>query len=78
MTTRGLALRGTLLIALFAIVHVAGLRTYLSLISGSPAPGALSHGLQAVCCAAYLASYMGAVLVAPVLLIASILLALRK
>lgn len=78
MTARGLALRGVLLVVLFAVLHAAGLRRYLSLISGSPAPGALSHGLQAVCCAAYLASYMGAVLVAPVLLIASILLASRK
>lgn len=79
MTPRGLALRGALLFVLFAILHAAGLRAYLPLISGSPAPGALSHGLQAVACAAYLASYMAATVLAPILLIAAgVLSALPK
>ena len=75
--SRALGVRALILLALFAVVHLAGLRQYLPLLCGSPAPGGYSRLVQAAFCVTYLLFYFGAVLVAPVFLIAAGLLGLR-
>ena len=76
--SHGLAKRGIVILALFAAVHLLGLREYLPLLCGSPAPGTLPREVQALFCTTYLVLYFAAVLVAPVLLIAAAVLKSRK
>lgn len=76
--SRALALRAAILLAVFAVLHLAGLREYMPLLCGSPAPGNASRLVQALCCTSYLIFYFAAVLVAPVLLLAAGLLRLKR
>ena len=65
-----------LIVVLFAVVHLFGLREYTSIISGtmaSPTLGAETCTLLAII---YMVFYFGAVVLAPVLLIAAGLLLL--
>lgn len=70
---RGLAARAVLLVALYAVCEVAGLRENATFLSGTNASSAWSgtvwRGLL------YLFAYYGFVLAAPILLIAAALLA---
>lgn len=50
---RGLAVRAALLLVLFALAHLAGLRQFLPLLCGSPAPGDCPRAVQALACATY-------------------------
>ncbi|MBN1417312.1 MAG: hypothetical protein JXP34_00970 [Planctomycetes bacterium] len=71
---RGLAARALLLAAAFAIAHVAGLRSHVTFLSGATAAG-IHPALSAALGCVYLALYVGAVLIAPVLLTAAGILA---
>ncbi|MEX0775426.1 MAG: hypothetical protein WD042_06895 [Phycisphaeraceae bacterium] len=70
--------RAVLLLAIFALLHLLGWRADTAIISGTlPAPGvagelAILRGLL------YVLSYFAAVLVAPILLIAAVLLTLMQ
>lgn len=75
---RGLAVRAVILLAVFALAHLAGLRQFLPLLCGSPAPGDYPRVVQALACGTYLAAYFCAVLVAPVFVLAAGLLALKS
>jgi len=66
---RGLVVRALILGAAFGIAHLAGLRGHATFLSGATAAG-IHPILSAVLGCAYLALYVGAVLVAPVFLIA--------
>lgn len=64
-----------LILVLFAMVHVCGLREYTSIISGTMASPTLGPEVCAILGMGYMALYFGAVGLAPILLIAAGLLA---
>ena len=66
---RGLLMRVLLLTAFFMVCHLAGLRAYTSVLCGMQA-----GGLTAVFGAVYIVAYLGFVVVAPIFLIAALLL----
>ena len=63
-----------LVVLLFAIAHAFGLREYATIISGTMASPALGPEVCAILGVGYMALYFGAVVLAPVLLIAAALL----
>jgi len=65
-----------LIVVLFAIAHVFGLREYTSMISGTMASPSLGAETCTLLAMIYLVFYFGAVVLAPVLLIAAGLLLL--
>ncbi len=65
------------LFALHGLSALLGLEDHLSVLSGTPAPG-VSLEAAAIGAAFHLLSWLGAVLVAPILLIASALLELSE
>jgi len=69
LTPRGLLLRAVVLVLLFAVAHLAGLREHTGVFSGG-AVGALPAALGAT----YAVLYLAAVVVAPVLVLAALLL----
>ena len=56
----------------YGFVHVAGLRPYTSILSGSLPPGASSYEEATLLGAAYAASYFGFVLGTPICLLAAL------
>ncbi len=67
-----------LIVVLFAIAHASGLREYTTIISGTMASPSLGVGTCALLGMGYLALYFGAVVLAPVLLMAAALLKLGE
>jgi hypothetical protein len=65
-----------LIVVLFAVAHAFGLREYTTIISGTMASPTLGVETCALLGMGYLALYFGAVVLAPVLLIAAALLKL--
>ena len=63
-----------LIVLLFAIAHAFGLREYTSMISGTMASPSLGAGTCTLLAMIYMTFYFGAVVLAPVLLIAAGLL----
>ena len=73
LSPAGLAARAGLLVLVFALCEVAGLREYATFLSGTQQGGQWSSSVLGG--VAYLFAYYGFVLVAPILLIAAGLLA---
>ncbi len=73
-TPRGMLLRAAVLVIVFGICHVAGLRQYTTALSGSSPGGTQPGALEAVLGGAYAAAYLALVIVAPILAIAAGLL----
>ena len=73
-TPRGMLLRAAALVVVFGICHVAGLRQYTAVLSGSSPGGTQPGALEAVLGGAYVAAYLASVIVAPILAIAAGLL----
>lgn len=67
MTPRGLLLRAALIAAVYAVLHLCGLRHDASFLSGTPVGGTLATlgGLT------YVLFYFAAVVLAPILVIAA-------
>lgn len=63
-----------LIVALFAVAHVSGLREFTTIISGTMASPELGAGVCALLGMGYMALYFGVVVLVPVLLIAAGLL----
>lgn len=59
-----------LFVALYGALHALGLRDWVSVLSGTPA-AAVPRAVAAPAAALYLLAYFGAVLIAPILLIAA-------
>jgi hypothetical protein len=72
---RGLLLRAVELPTLFAVAHLCGLAEYTTFLSGNIASLEVSRTVAQVLGSTYLVFYLLAVLVAPVLLLGSGLLA---
>lgn len=69
-TPRGLVLRALYLALLFGIVHLLGLREYTTFLSGTPARQT-SLTLTAILGSIYALTYLAAILIAPILVIAA-------
>jgi hypothetical protein len=67
-----------LIVALFAVAHLAGLREFTTIISGTVASPDLGVDLCALLGLGYMALYFGTVVFAPILLIAAGLLKLLQ
>lgn len=67
-----------LIVVLFAVAHVSGLREFTTIISGTLADPSLGVEMCALLGIGYLALYFGVVVLAPILLIAAGLLWLRE
>lgn len=67
-----------LLLVLFAVAHLCGLREFTTIISGTMASPALGAETCALLGVGYMALYFGAVVLVPVLLIAAGLLCLLE
>ena len=63
-----------LIVVLFAIAHVCGLREYTAMISGTMASPSLGAEICTLLAIVYMLFYFGAVVLAPILLIAAGLL----
>lgn len=70
-----LAALALLLLALHGATWALGLDEWVGVLSGTPVPG-VDHGLAALGAAAHVITWFGAVVAAPVLLIATCLLEL--
>lgn len=67
-----------LIVLLFGVVHVCGLREYTAMISGTMASPGLGSETCTLLAIVYIAFYFGAVVLAPILLIAAALLVVWK
>ncbi|MCX7010429.1 MAG: hypothetical protein NTY53_24840 [Kiritimatiellaeota bacterium] len=74
-TPAGLAARAAVLLLGFAIIHALGWREHTTFLSGTTTTAAISRETAAVLGVIYICAYLGAVVVAPILLLASALLA---
>jgi len=72
-----LAALAILLLASHGITWALGLGDWVGVLSGTPVPG-VDHGLAALGAAAHVVTWFGAVVAAPVLLIATCLLELAE
>jgi hypothetical protein len=75
-TPAGLLKRALALWLFFAAVHMAGLRDAMSLLSGTKVYSSL--GVTAIAAAAYLSAYLGAVVAAPILALAAVILRITE
>ena len=73
---KGLLLRAAVIAAAFLVVHAAGLREYTSVLSGTPASGSLPEAFALAAGIAYATLYFGFVLLAPLLVLAAVILVL--
>ena len=67
----GLFIRGLILVILFLACHLAGLRLYTSILTGTFTPVAGSTQLASLFGVLYALAFLAFVLIAPILLIAS-------
>jgi hypothetical protein len=74
LTPKGLALRGIVLTALFLAAHLAGLRSFTSILCGMSSSAGGTASVTAFLGSVYVVLYLAAVSVAPILLIAAGLL----
>jgi hypothetical protein len=78
-TPAGLAARALVLLLSLALVHALGWREHTTFLSGTPTTAAIGRATAAVLGLLYILAYLGAVVLAPILLLASALLpALRR
>jgi hypothetical protein len=62
----------------FLAVHLAGLRDYTTIVSGTRGPNGASWEKSAICGSAYFLAYMAFAIVAPILVLAAGLLAVWR
>ncbi len=74
LSPKDLLRHAALIVVLFAAAHLAGLREFTTIISGTLASPSLGAGGCALLGVGYIALYFGAVLLVPVLLLAAGLL----
>lgn len=72
-TPAGFVLRAAILTVVFLTAHLAGLRDYMSLISGMLPESGVSYAGAALFCGIYMFLYFAFILVVPVLLIGSMM-----
>jgi hypothetical protein len=70
----GMILRALLIVLSFAICHALGWREHTTFISGSQADVVVDRSVSTLCAVAYMVAYFGSVLIAPVLLLAAIII----
>ena len=76
-SVRPLLIWAVVIVMLFGLANALGLRGYMTVLSGTM-PSA-SAGVTMVLCVVYLALYLGAVLAAPILILATLIeLAVRR
>lgn len=68
----GFALRAGLLFVFFLVVHLAGLREYASILSGTMPQGPIGQTVSQFFAVLYIFLYLGAVVIAPILGIAAL------
>ena len=74
LTPAGLAGRALLIVTLFIVCHLLGWREHTTFLSGTSADAGTGMGASAVLGLIYIAAYFGLVLLAPILLLASLFL----
>ena len=67
--------RAVALLLIFLAVHLAGLREFTSFLNGTTASVELGRGMSAFLGLVYVFSYLGVVLLVPILLLAAAMLA---
>jgi hypothetical protein len=72
LAPRGLALRAVGVLLVFTILHLAGLRDYSCILCGTPPTGDPHAILPLLLGTIYVLFYIGAVLVAPVVLLTAV------
>ena len=78
LSPKDLLQRAALILMLFAIAHLAGLREFTTIISGTLAEPSLGVEMCALLGFGYMALYFGAVVLVPILVIAAGLLFVWK
>ncbi len=73
-TPAGLAARALVMLLGFAIIHALGWREHTTILSGAPTDATIGRATAAALGATYICAYLGAIVVAPILLLAAALL----
>ena len=68
---RGLLVRAVLIVLVFVLCHAAGLREKTSILCGTSPTGDVDDMLSITLAALYMLAYFGALVVAPILILAS-------
>ena len=68
----GFASRAGLILVSFLVAHLAGLREYASILSGTMPQGLFGRAVDQFLAVSYIVLYLGAVVVAPILAIAAL------
>lgn len=71
----GLVARACVVLLGFALVHACGWREHTTFLSGTPTTAAIGRETAALLGVVYICAYLGAVVIAPILLLAGALLA---
>ena len=74
LTPSGLVVRAALGVLAFIILHAIGFRTYTTILSGTSLTGEQVEYVDTLKMVAYVISYLFATIVAPILLIAAVVL----
>jgi hypothetical protein len=70
LSPQGLAIRAAAVVLIFLVLHACGLREYTTLLTGTSPTGGRIDGLSVMLALFYLAAHLGAVVVAPMLVLA--------
>jgi len=73
LSARGMLVRAALVVATFVVCHALGFRAYTSVLSGTAAVAGMHHTVLGAVGLFYVLLYIGAVVLAPILVIAAIL-----
>jgi hypothetical protein len=72
----GLAARAVFILAFYLLAHLAGLRECTSILSGTTPQGTYPATVEQIFAVTYIMAYLGAVMLAPILLIAAVMIKL--
>jgi len=73
-TPSGLVVRAVILFLVFVVLHATGLRHYTTVLSGTSPTGGPVGPFEVIVASTYMVGYFGVTVVAPILLIASLVL----
>jgi len=76
LSPKDLVCRAIMIAVIFGSVHLAGLREYTSILSGTAGSAEIGRGLAAFLGVGYVFSYLAFVLLVPIFLIAALLILL--
>lgn len=74
LSPKDLLQRAAAIVVVFLLLHLAGLREFTSVLNGTVGSIALGWRLSSALAAIYIISYLGTVVLAPIMILAAVLL----